>query len=102
MYSSASLPPRGANRGHYINPRVDQLLAQAAAEAGPTAEVQARRRAEYIEVQKILAAELPSIPLWYPENEVVHATRIDGIQAQGEGNYDYLPNAVLRSTPSPP
>jgi peptide/nickel transport system substrate-binding protein len=102
MYASASLPPRGANRGHYINPRVDQLLAQAAAEAGPTAEVQARRRAEYIEVQKILAAELPSIPLWYPENEVVHATRIDGIQAQGEGNYDYLPNAVLRSTPSPP
>jgi len=96
MYSSASFPPKGANRGHYTNPRVDALLAQAAAEAGAPDAVQARRRAEYIEVQKILADELPSLPLWYPENEVVHSTRVEGVQAQGEGNYDYLRDAKVR------
>jgi peptide/nickel transport system substrate-binding protein len=32
MYSSASFPPKGANRGHYVNARVDALLARAAAE----------------------------------------------------------------------
>jgi peptide/nickel transport system substrate-binding protein len=96
MYSSASFPPKGANRGHYVNARVDALLTQAAAESGPPQEVQARRRAEYIEVQKILADELPSIPLWYPENEVVHATRIEGVRAEGDGNFDYLRNAAVR------
>ena len=35
MYSSASFPPKGANRGHYVNAAVDALLAQAAAETGP-------------------------------------------------------------------
>ena len=26
MYSSASFPPKGANRGHYVNAKVDALL----------------------------------------------------------------------------
>jgi peptide/nickel transport system substrate-binding protein len=96
MYSSLSFPPKGANRGHYVNTRVDSLLAAAAAETGPTQEVQARRRAEYIEVQKILADDLPSIPLWYPETEVVHTTRVEGVHATGGGNYDYLRDARVR------
>jgi peptide/nickel transport system substrate-binding protein len=95
MYSSASFPPKGADRGHYVNARIDALLAQAAAEAGAPHAVQARRRAEYIEVQKILADDLPSLPLWYPENEVVHSTRVEGVRTQGEGNYDYLGDVTL-------
>ena len=83
-YSSSSFPPKGANRGHYVNPRVDALLAQAATE------VQARRRADYVEVQKILADELPSIPLWYPNNEVVHTERLENVVSQGDGNFDFL------------
>jgi peptide/nickel transport system substrate-binding protein len=79
MYSSTSFPPKGANRGHYVNARVDALLAQAAAETGPADVVQARRRAEYVEVQKILAEEMPSVPLWYPNNDVVHTTRLEGV-----------------------
>ena len=30
-YATASLPPHGANRGHYINPELDALMADAAA-----------------------------------------------------------------------
>jgi len=96
MYSSASFPPKGANRGHYVNAQVDALLAAAAAETGPAQVIQARRRAEYIQVQKILAEELPSIPLWYPETEVVHSTRLEGVHATGGGSFDYLRDARLR------
>jgi len=96
MYSSASFPPKGSNRGHYVNARVDALLAQAAAETGTPDAVQARRRAEYVEIQKILADELPSIPLLYPENEVVHTTRLEGVTAVGDGNYYFLRDARVR------
>jgi peptide/nickel transport system substrate-binding protein len=90
MYSSASFPPKGANRGHYVNARVDALLAQAAAETGPADVVRARRRTEYVEVQKILAEEMPSVPLWYPNNEVVHTARLKDVVSQGDGNFDFL------------
>jgi peptide/nickel transport system substrate-binding protein len=90
MYSSDSFPPRGANRGHYVNPRIDSLLAKAATESGPGEEVQARRRSEYIEVQKILADEMPSVPLWYPNNEVLHSARLQRVVSQGDGNFDFL------------
>jgi peptide/nickel transport system substrate-binding protein len=90
MYSSASFPPKGANRGRYINPQVDALLAQAATETGNLNDVQTRRRAEYVAVQKILADELPSVPLWYPDNEVMHSHRIEGVVSRGDGNFDFL------------
>jgi peptide/nickel transport system substrate-binding protein len=90
MYSSASFPPKGANRGHFVDPRIDALIAQAAAETGPPEAVQTARRAEYIQVQKILAEEMPSIPLWYPDNDVVHSTRLHDVISQGDGNFDFL------------
>jgi peptide/nickel transport system substrate-binding protein len=97
MVSSESFPPKGANRGHYVNARVDELLAKAAAETGPAAEVEARRRAEYVEVQQILANELPAIPLWDPENEVVHTRRLQGVVSRGDGNFDFLRDAWLQN-----
>jgi peptide/nickel transport system substrate-binding protein len=94
MDSSGSFPPKGANRGHYVNARVDALLAKAAAESGP--EAQARRRAEYVEVQQILADELPAIPLWFPDNVVVHTTRLQGVVSRGDGSFDFVRDAWLR------
>jgi peptide/nickel transport system substrate-binding protein len=90
-YGSGSFPPKGANRGHYANPRVDALLAEAAGEVD-----QAVRRREYVEVQQILAEELPGIPLWYPDNEVVHSRRLMGIVPEGAGDFDYLRTAWVR------
>jgi len=89
-YSSAAFPPKGANRGRYTNPRVDSLLAAAAGETD-----QRKRRAEYVEVQKILAEDLPGIPLWYPNNEVVHSIRIDGVKPEGSGTFDYLRSITI-------
>jgi peptide/nickel transport system substrate-binding protein len=84
-YGSGSFPPKGGNRGRYSNARVDALLTAAAAETD-----QARRREAYVKVQKILADELPGIPLWYPNNEVVHTRRIVGVRPGPSGNFDYL------------
>ncbi|GGA57562.1 diguanylate phosphodiesterase [Edaphobacter acidisoli] len=90
-YSSRSFPPSGANRGHYVNPRVDSLLIAAAAEPNQVA-----RRTNYVEVQKILSDELPSIPLWYPNNEVVHTRRIEGVRTNTSGTFDFLREAWVR------
>ena len=84
-YATASFPPKGGNRGRYSNPRVDALLQAANAETD-----QAVRRREYIEVQQILATDLPSIPLWYPNNEVVHSARLSNVRLDAGGSFDFL------------
>jgi len=81
-YATQSFPPKGGNRGRYSNARVDALLQAASAETDQDA-----RRREYVEVQQILADELPSIPLWYPNNEVLHSTRVTGIVPRADGDY---------------
>jgi peptide/nickel transport system substrate-binding protein len=90
-YASRSFPPKGANRGRYSNPRVDALLTSAAGETD-----QSKRRTDYVEVQKILADDLPGIPLWYPNNEVVHSRRIEGVKPEGSGTFDYLRSIVVK------
>jgi peptide/nickel transport system substrate-binding protein len=90
-YATQSFPPKGGNRGRYSNTRVDALLQ--AANAEPDQDV---RRKEYVEVQKILADELPGIPLWYPNNEVVHSTRLSGVTLDPGGSFAFLRRAELR------
>ena len=90
-YGTGSMPPKGGNRGRYSNARVDSLLAEAAGETD-----QGRRRAEYVEVQKILAEELPGIALWYPNNEVVHRTRVGGVKVGASGDFSWLRGAWVR------
>jgi peptide/nickel transport system substrate-binding protein len=89
-YGSDRMPPKGGNRGHYSNARVDALLAEAS--ASPDRVV---RKQDYVEVQKILADELPGIPLWYPNNEVVHTRRIVNVRPRASGNFDFLQEAEV-------
>jgi peptide/nickel transport system substrate-binding protein len=90
-FATSSFPPKGGNRGRYSNPRVDALLNKANAETD-----EAARRRDYVEVQQILARDLPSIPLWYPNNEVVHSTRLVGVKLDPGGTFDFLRTASLR------
>lgn len=90
-YSSASMPPKGGNRGRYSNPRVDALLDEAAATSD-----QYLRRKNYIAVQQILAEDLPGIPLWYPNNEVIHTLRLQNVHVAKSGDFSWLRNASLR------
>ena len=90
-YGSGSFPPKGGNRGRYSNARVDALLTEAAASSDRVV-----RKKDYLEVQRILAEELPGIPMWYPNNEVVHTRRVEGILTRGAGSFDFLREAWVR------
>ncbi len=90
-YGSGSMPPRGGNRGRYANGRVDALLTEAAG-----SREQAVRTRDYVEVQQILAEDLPGIPLWYPNNEVVHRARLGGVRVGASGDFAWLRGAWVR------
>lgn len=89
-YATASFPPKGGNRGRYSNPLIDALLQAAGAETD-----QAAQRRAYVEVQQILANDLPGIPLWYPNNEVVHSTRLTDVKLDPSGSFSFLRTAEL-------
>ncbi len=64
-FSSSHFSPKGANRGHYSDARLDALLDDAAASEDAT-----QCRADYVEAQQILARDLPAINLWYRDTVV--------------------------------
>jgi peptide/nickel transport system substrate-binding protein len=90
VFSTASFSPKGANRSHYSNLRLDALLDDAAASAD-----NARRKADYAEAQQILALDLPAINLWYRDTVVVHNRRLTGVMPSPSGSYTFLETADL-------
>src|SRR5262249_43086301 len=74
--------PDGFNRWRYRNPRVD-----ARTEAGRSELDRDRRLAIYAEVQRLVAEDVPIVPLWHEHNVVL--TNVD---VQG---YTTTPNARL-------
>jgi peptide/nickel transport system substrate-binding protein len=93
-FSTSRIPPKGANRGHYSNGRVDTLLDDAAETADT-----ARRRADYAEVQQTLARDLPAINLWYRDTVVVHNRRVTHVVPAPSGSYLFLETAELAGQP---
>src|SRR5580658_7790057 len=89
-FDSHRTPPRGANRGRYVNAALDELIKE-----GATSSDQALRRADYVKVQQILAAELPSINLWYLDAVLVHTRRLQNIHISSSGNFDFLRAATV-------
>ena len=66
IFHSSNFPPAGDNRGHYSNPGLDRLLEQ-----GRAITNQQERRQIYARAQKILAEDLPYVPLWWWKNVIV-------------------------------
>ena len=93
-YSAGSFPPHGGNRGHYANPRLDAELQAGAADTDDGA-----RRREYLGVQQILASDLPSIPLWYPDVVVVHSARLGNLHLDPGASFGFLRTATLAASP---
>ncbi len=92
VFSTASFSPKGANRSHYSNPRLDALLDDASVIADP-----ARRKADYQQAQQILARDLPAINLWYRDTVVVHNRRLTGVTPSPSGSYAFLETAGLNN-----
>ncbi len=89
--ATASAPPHGANRGFYANAEVDALISQAQQEVNIT-----DRRVAYVQVQQILARDLPVIPLWYVDSVVVYNRRLAGIAPSPSGTFDFLRHVAIR------
>jgi peptide/nickel transport system substrate-binding protein len=90
-YDTASFPPRGANRGHYSNPELDKLIREAS-----TSSDQDQRREDYVKIQQMLAADLPSINLWYLDAVLVHTRRLGNVQVSPSGTFDFLRTATVQ------
>jgi len=91
VFHSQSIPPQGANRGRYVNQKVDGLIERAETSADV-----ASRSQYYRDLQKQLLHDLPYIPLWYEEHFVASRNNISGYRLAADGNYDGLFMAVKK------
>ena len=85
VFSSKRFPPDGANRGHYRNPRVDELTDKIRVEMDRD-----ERKSLCSDVQKILAEDLPYLPLWFTDVVSVHRRELGELQLSPTGDYDFL------------
>lgn len=90
IFHSAAVPPNGDNRGRYHNPRVDRLL-----ERGRATLDRSERQRIYSEVQRLLAEDLPYIPLWWWKNVIVRKPALRGFVAYPDGDLISLKNASM-------
>src|SRR5271166_107916 len=90
IFGSNSFAPKRANRTFYSNPHVDELIREGRATVD-----QQKRKVIYDLIQQVLAEELPYINLWYLDNVLVHANRVQGIELGPAGSYDFLRTAQL-------
>jgi peptide/nickel transport system substrate-binding protein len=96
VFHSKSIPPAGANRGRCSDPRLDRLLEQ-----GRRAMTLEERRGFYGEAQRIIATELPYIPLWHQTNVAVLRTTFTNYYLSPAGNFRALQAVRWRPAPTP-
>ncbi len=94
VFHTSRFTPKGANRSYFSNPQVDLLIDQARREPDQNA-----RKRLYSDIQVILAADVPSINLWYFDNVLVQSKRVQNVTLNPSGNYDFLKTATLTNTP---
>jgi peptide/nickel transport system substrate-binding protein len=75
------MPPNGDNRGRYNNPEVDRLL-----ERGRVSFDETERKRIYSQLQKLLAEDLPCVPLWWWRNVVVKNPSVKGFVPYPDGD----------------
>ncbi|HEV2113061.1 MAG TPA: ABC transporter substrate-binding protein [Terriglobales bacterium] len=90
VFASSSFPPRRFNRSYYSNPRVDSLIEHARRSLD-----QHQRLQDYVQIQKILSQDLPSIGLLYLDNVLVHTRRVRNLSLSPSGDYDFLTSAEI-------
>lgn len=90
LFHTSSVPPQGDNRGRYSNPDMDRLL-----ERGRTTMDRAERRGIYRAAQRILAEDLPYLPLWWWKNVIVKKPGLRGFVAYPDGELISLKQASL-------
>lgn len=86
VFHSRETPESGGrNRGRYASAEVDALLERGRAELDP-----ARRAGIYRELQRILARDLPYLPLWHDRNVAIVGVRVRGYALDERGSFRAL------------
>lgn len=90
LFASSSIPtpgnPRaGGNRWRYSNPALDALFEQGRRASGIDA-----RRPYYAAAQRLLAEDLPVVPLWHADVVYAGGPRVQGLRPRGDGQFDWL------------
>jgi oligopeptide transport system substrate-binding protein len=75
----------GANDGDYSNPAFDDLIAQAAQAADADQAI-----ALYQDAERLLAEDMPAIPLWYETRIAGYSSRVENVQISAFGTTDLL------------
>jgi len=92
VFHSQSVPPNGANRGRYVNAKVDALIEKAQFEQSP------RLQSKYYqELQHVLFNTLPYVPLWFEGHAYIANRNIKGYKLNLLGNYDGL-NSITKNS----
>ncbi len=87
VYHSQQAPPAGLNRVRYRNPEVDRLIEGAAAAADDTL-----RHDLYTQAQRLIAADVPYISLWYKTNVAIFQPGIRGVSLSPIADFTFLKN----------
>ena len=91
-FNSSRIPskdnPDGGNRWRYVNAEVDRLTA-----AGRHELDKDKRRGIYGEVQRLVAADVPIVPLWHEDNVVLSNVDVQGYALSPNARLGGLPNA---------
>jgi peptide/nickel transport system substrate-binding protein len=90
VFATSNFSPKGANRSHYSNSKLDAVLS----DAGESVDM-AERRTDYVDAQQILARDLPAINLWYLNTIIVHNRRLTHVVPTPSGSFAFLETAEL-------
>lgn len=85
-FGGENFPPAGANRGRYMNPKLDALLKEGKSVTDFTA-----RKKIYDQVQEIVQADQPYVFLWHESVYAVMQKSVMGFEVYVDGRYSSLP-----------
>ena len=91
-FHSTQIPPGGLNRGYYKNPDADRLID----EAGAALDEHERGRL-YQEAQRVIAADVPYVSLWYKTNVALAQPDLEGVTLSPIADFAFLKD-VFRAT----
>ena len=96
MFATSSIPTpndpfAGGNRWRYRNAALDAVL-----ERGRIATTPETRRPFYVDAQRVLADDLPVLPLWHADLVFAGGPRVSNVRPRGDGQWDFLLDIALR------
>lgn len=92
VFHTKQAPPVGFNRGRYSNSQLDGILEEAGGlENGP------RRLELYAEAQRLIAADVPYVSLWYKTNVAVAQKNLAGVRLTPLAEFTFLKDVSRRA-----